>query len=117
MRRLSLILCAAALSLLADSCDKKQMDTLYDKQESNIESIVQRLSAGSEDVTVERSEGTVRVTVAHGDGAALQENGSVAFYYAGHFINGSSLATFEKKVANWPFLKIKVASKFHLKNH
>lgn len=92
MRRLSLILGAAALSLLADSCDKKQMDTLYDKQESNIESIVQRLSSGSEDVTVERNEGTVRVTVAHGDGPALQENGSVAFYYAGHFINGSSLA-------------------------
>lgn len=91
MRRLSVTLFAAALALLAVSCDKKQMDTIYDKQENYIESIVERLSGSAEDVTVERSDGTVRVTVAHGEGTALQENGAVAFYYAGHFVNGATL--------------------------
>lgn len=92
MRRSRFILISSALVLLAVSCDKKRMETVYDKQESNIESLVELFSNSSEDATVERRVETVRVTVAHGDGPALQENGAVAFYYAGHFINGSTLS-------------------------
>lgn len=90
MRRLIVILCAA-LALLAASCDKKQMETVYDKQESYIQSIVEKFSSSAEDVTVDINNGSVRVTVAQGEGSALQENGAVAFYYAGHFINGATL--------------------------
>ena len=91
MRRLTVIL-GAALAFLAVSCDKKGMETLYDKQEGYIESLTERFTSSAEGVTVDRNEGSVRVTVVHGDGPALQENGAVAFYYAGHFINGSTLS-------------------------
>lgn len=81
----------AAISLLVFSCDKKQLATVYDNQEKNIEAIANSIASSAEDATVERNNGSVRVTVVKGEGAPLDEKGAVAFYYAGYFISGSSL--------------------------
>lgn len=91
MKRLTVI-SLAALTLLS-SCGKKQLETTYDSQESNIESIISSLTKSTEDAKVERNGGSVRVTVVEGEGAPLDEKGAVAFYYAGYFISGSSLSS------------------------
>ena len=89
MKRLTVII--MAMLLLTASCTEKELETTFDSQEKNIESIIKSLSNHNEDATVEHNKGTVRVTVVQGEGAPLEENGAVAFYYAGFYISGSSL--------------------------
>ncbi|MBQ8060442.1 MAG: FKBP-type peptidyl-prolyl cis-trans isomerase [Bacteroidales bacterium] len=91
MRRTIEIVIAAALLLIAASCGKKQMETTYDKQESNIEAIVASLEKSNADATTEYNKGTVKVTVVHGNGEALEDGGAVSFYYAGFYINSTRL--------------------------
>ena len=43
MRKIAVIASAALLALLSASCGKKQLETTYDKQESNIQKIVESL--------------------------------------------------------------------------
>lgn len=91
MRRLSLIGLCVIVELLAASCGKKQLESMYDRQESYIEGITSSLTSAYPGATVEQEGGIVKITVAHGDGAALEENGAVAFYYAGYYISGNKL--------------------------
>ncbi|MBQ6185258.1 MAG: FKBP-type peptidyl-prolyl cis-trans isomerase [Bacteroidales bacterium] len=91
MRRSVEIIAAAAILLFAVSCTKKE-DTTYDRQESNIEAIVASLEKSNPDATTEYNNGSVKVTVVHGDGEALQEGGAVSFYYAGFHISSSRLS-------------------------
>ena len=70
MRRSVEIITAAAILLFAVSCTKKE-DTTYDRQESNIEAIVASLEKSNPDATTEYNNGSVKVTVVHGDGEAL----------------------------------------------
>lgn len=91
MNRTTQILMAVLL-VFAASCGKKQMETTYDRQESNIEAIVGSLTKSNPDATTEYNNGTVKVTVVHGDGEALEEGGAVSFYYAGFFISSSNLS-------------------------
>ncbi len=79
------------LLLLAASCNKKGLDALYSDQEKDIESIVESMMGNDSTVTVEHFGATTRVTVVHGDGTALPENGKVRFYYAGHYISSTTL--------------------------
>lgn len=82
---------AAAVCLLAASCGKEALKTTYGKQEQYIESIVESLSK-DDTVSVTRNEGSVRVTIAEGEGEGLREGGAVSFYYAGYFISSGSLS-------------------------
>ena len=88
MKHLSVI-AFGILCILAASCEKKESS--FDKQESNIQAIVASLMKANEDATTDYNEGSVRVTVVHGDGQALEKGGAVSFYYAGFYITGSSL--------------------------
>ena len=69
---------AAAVCLLAASCGKEALKTTYGKQEQYIESIVESLSK-DDTVSVTRNEGSVRVTIAEGEGEGLREGGAVSF--------------------------------------
>lgn len=80
------------LALVPVSCGDKQLESVYDNQEKNIESIVESLTNSNESATVERNNGTVRVTVVQGEGPALEDKGAVAFYYAGFYISSRSLS-------------------------
>ena len=91
MKKSSRIL-LAVLCIISASCGNKQLETAYDKQESNIQSIVNSLTKASETATTDYNNGSVRVTVVHGDGAELQEGGAVSFYYAGFYITGAQLS-------------------------
>ena len=79
------------LCILAVSCEKKE--TTFDKQESNIQSIVTSLTKANADAVTDYNNGSVRVTVVHGEGAALQEGGAVSLYYAGYYISGANLSS------------------------
>jgi len=92
MKRSHIIL-FTVLTLLAASCDKKKMVSVYDSQAGNIEKIITSLTKSNTDATVEMNKGTTRVTVSQGEGAPLDENGAVAFYYAGYYISGGSLSS------------------------
>lgn len=91
MRRLIVISVSVLIALVAASCGDKQLDAVYDGQEKTIETLVENLTNGKDDATVESNKGSIRVTVVHGEGAPLSENGAVAFYYAGYIIRGRSL--------------------------
>ena len=91
MRKLSVLLLFSATALLVASCGKKQLESMYDKQETNIEAIISNLTRSNPDATVEFNDGIAKVIVAQGEGSPLSENGAVAFYYAGYFISGKSL--------------------------
>ncbi|MBR5661502.1 MAG: FKBP-type peptidyl-prolyl cis-trans isomerase [Bacteroidales bacterium] len=91
MRRLVVISISVIIALIAASCGDKQFDSLYDGQEKTIETLVNNLTKGKDDATVESINGSVRVTVVHGEGTPLSENGAVAFYYAGYYITSGSL--------------------------
>ncbi len=80
-----------AFAFLAVSCGKDEAASAYSQQESNIESIVQSLTGNNDDATVDYLDGSVRVTVVHGEGEALKEGGTVTMKYAGYRVIGSSL--------------------------
>ena len=93
MSKASLILSAVLMAVLAVSCEKKQLDTTYDKQEGYILAISESLGNAADSATIDHLKGTVLVTVAHGQGETLGEDGAVAFYYAGYYISGNSLSS------------------------
>ena len=92
MKGLVQIVVLSAMCLIAVSCGNKQLETSYDRQESNIQKITESLTSSNKDATVEYIDGTVKVTVVHGDGEALKEDGAVSFYYAGFYISGTKLS-------------------------
>ena len=100
MRKIAVIVSAALLALLPASCGKKQLETTYDKQESNIQKIVESLTKSNPDAVEDYIDGSVRVTVAQGSGEALEKDGAVSFYYAGYFITSSSLSSSNVFVTN-----------------
>ena len=91
MRELTVI--SLVIMTLLSSCGDKQLETTYDRQESDIESIITNLTGSTGNAMVERNGGSVRVTVVEGEGAPLDEKGAVAFYYAGYYISGGSLSS------------------------
>jgi FKBP-type peptidyl-prolyl cis-trans isomerase len=91
MRNLVVISISVIIAFIATSCGDKQLDSLYDGQEKKIQSLVTNLTRNNNDATVESNNGSIRVTVVHGEGAPLSENGAVAFYYAGYYITSASL--------------------------
>ena len=91
MKKLTRIV-LASLCILSTSCGSNKMETTYDKQESNIQAIVSSLTNDNKDATTEYLNGSVRVTVAHGEGESLREDGAVSFYYAGFYISSSKIS-------------------------
>lgn len=86
-------LAAAVLTTLFPSCSQTETENTYTQQDKNIESIVSSLAPEGSETTVDYFDGSVRVTVEHGEGTALEGNGRVSFYYVGHIINSSSLSS------------------------
>lgn len=77
--------------LAAASCDK-ELDARYEQQEGNIASIIQSFLKADSTRTVSYQDGSTRVTIVHGSGEKLQKGGAVSFFYAGHYLNGTSLS-------------------------
>jgi FKBP-type peptidyl-prolyl cis-trans isomerase len=85
------ILFACMAALAAASCNK-ELDATYEQQEGTIASIVQSFLKADSTHTVSHQDGSTRVTVVQGSGEKLQEGGAVSFFYAGHYLSGTSLS-------------------------
>lgn len=100
MTRNLIIPVMAAMAVITSSCSKSEAENAYTQQDKNIESLVNSLAPEGSDATVEYFDGSVRVTVKHGDGEALGNGGTVSFLYAGHLVNSSSLGAGNLFVTN-----------------
>lgn len=99
-KRLVTVLATSAAMVLAYACEKSETANTYTKQDSNIEAIVSSLAPDGSDATVDYLDGTVRVTVEHGEGDELGDGGTVSFLYAGYIITGSSISANNLFVTN-----------------
>lgn len=91
MKRIAAVLFCTLTLFSALSCNKS-LETTYNKQESNIEDIVETLAGSSADAQTDYLDGVTRVTLVHGEGESLDKGGVVAFYYAAYQITGRSLS-------------------------
>lgn len=78
----------ATLFILA-GCGKASLETIYNNQETKIESFINSLASKTDSLRVEHNAGSHRAIVAEGTGDYLEEDGNIAFYYAGYTFNGN----------------------------
>ena len=91
----SKILFAIMICILATSCIKEQLETVYNKQEEQIDKyitsnmVVKDEDGISDTLNVVRNAGSNRLVLKEGTGEELTKEGYVSFYYAGYTFNGS----------------------------
>ena len=104
------ILFTALLCLAASSCVKEKLETIYKKQESQIDSYLSKNNTAERDSTIVNEDGTTKDTtwtenleIVYNNGAArliknkgtgpkLSASGAVSFYYAGYVFKGGSVS-------------------------
>ena len=85
--------------IFATSCLKTQLETTYNKQETQIDQyitknmVVKNEEGGQDTLRVVRNGGANRLVLKEGTGEELNGNGHVSFYYAGYTFNGSVSAS------------------------
>ena len=105
------ILLIIMLCFLASSCIKEKLETMYKKQETQIDSYLSKNNTAKRDSTIVNEDGTTRDTTwtdtlnihynkgaarlvkVEGTGPELSENGAVSFYYAGYIFKGGVSAS------------------------
>ena len=95
MKNKTLLIFALLISLLATSCVKQQLETVYNKQEDQIDQyinknmVVTNEEGSSDTLRVVRNGGSNRLVLKEGNGEELAKDGYVSFYYAGYTFSGS----------------------------
>ena len=82
------------VAMAAGSCVKEKLETVYSKQDTQIDAYMTKARVSGEDtLDVVYNKGAVRLIKTEGTGPALDEGGAVSFYYAGYVFtsNPSSL--------------------------
>ena len=105
-----LTLFAILLCMIAGSCVKEKLETIYKKQDTQIDTYLSSNNTAKRDSTIIAEDGSTRDTTwtdtlniiynkgaarlvkKEGSGPALSENGAVSFYYAGYIFKGSSVS-------------------------
>ena len=88
-----------AICLAAGSCVKEKLETLYSKQDTQIDSYISKARVVKHDsvedtLDVVYNKGSVRLIRTEGTGPALEEDGAVSFYYAGYVFTSSPSSLF-----------------------
>ena len=104
------ILFAILLCFAASSCVKEKLETMYKKQESQIDSYLSKNNTAKRDSTIVYEDGTTkdttwtenleivynrgaaRLITKKGTGPKLSSDGAVSFYYAGYVFKGGSVS-------------------------
>ena len=104
------ILLAIMLCFMGTSCIKEKLETIYQKQETQIDSYLAKNNTVKRDSIIINEDGTTRdttvtdtLTIIYNKGAArlikeegtgpmLAENGAVSFYYAGYIFKGGNIS-------------------------
>ncbi|MBR5499867.1 MAG: FKBP-type peptidyl-prolyl cis-trans isomerase [Bacteroidales bacterium] len=95
MKNKIILLSAIFIGLLATSCVKQQLETVYNKQEDQIDQYITRSmvttdeSGNPDTLRVVRNGGSNRLVLKEGIGDELAKDGYVSFYYAGYTFSGS----------------------------
>ena len=95
MKNKAILIFSLIISILANSCIKEQLETVYNKQEDQIDQYINKAMLrmdefGNPDtLTVVRNAGSNRLILKEGTGEELAKDGYVSFYYAGYTFNGS----------------------------
>ena len=95
MKNKNLFIFTAFICLLASSCVKQQLETVYNKQEEQIDQYISRAmittdeSGNPDTLQVFRNDGSNRLVLKEGIGEELAKDGYVSFYYAGYTFTGS----------------------------
>ena len=104
------ILLMFLLCLLASSCIKEKLETTYKKQETQIDSYLNKNNTAKRDSVIVNEDGSTRDTTwtdtlniiynkgaarlvkKKGSGPKLAADGAISFYYAGYVFKGSSIS-------------------------
>lgn len=107
-RKTELILLTSLLLLAASSCVKEKLETIYKKQETQIDSYLSKNLTAKRDSTITEEDGSkrdtswtdtlnivynngsVRLVKKKGSGPELTANGAISFYYAGYTFTGGN---------------------------
>ena len=111
MKNRSILIFTLIICCLASSCVKEKLETIYQKQESQIDSYLSKNNTAKRDSTIIYEDGTkkdttwteelqivynrgaARLVKKKGSGPKLAADGAVSFYYAGYTFNGSFSAS------------------------
>lgn len=97
MRKLALISASILLGAALTGCTKQAIQLTYDKQEANIEKVVESVLKQDENATVEYPDGVVRVRLSASTSTEsdiqLEKGGTVSFYYGGYTLPSTSIST------------------------
>ena len=89
MKNRFILISALIISCLATSCVKEQLESVYNKQEDQIDQYLTRAMVTTDEngqpdtLRVVRNEGSNRLVLVEGIGEELTKDGYVSFYYAG----------------------------------
>lgn len=83
-----------AICLATASCVKEKMETIYSKQDTQIDTYMAKARVGEDTLDVIYNKGSVRLIKTEGTGPALEEGGAVSFYYAGYVFTSSPSTLF-----------------------
>lgn len=88
-KRISILITFLVIAMTGTSCIKEKLELAYTSQEDKIDKYIEAAIKKDTTATVVRKNGSNRLTLVHGEGEELGENGQIAFYYAGYTFNGS----------------------------
>ena len=84
------------LAVLLSACVKEKLETIYSKQETQIDSYLAKSSVVNGDtLDIVYNNGSARLIKTEGRGDGLKENGAVSFYYAGYIFTSSPSTLFD----------------------
>ena len=95
MKNKILLILTTFVCFLTTSCVKQQLETVYNKQEDQIDQYISRAmlstdeSGNPDTLRVVRNEGSNRLVLKEGTGEELAADGYVSFYYASYIFSGS----------------------------
>ena len=97
MRKLALISFMTILGAALSGCTKQAIQLTYDKQEANIDKVVEAVLKQDEAATVDYPDGVVRIRLSastsdEGD-PQLEKGGTISFYYGGYTLPSTSIST------------------------
>ena len=85
------IIAACTLFIGITSCDKSALELKYADQDKRIDQYIEGLIKQNnlDSTAIVRNGGSNRIVVKEGTGEALQDGGTISFYYAGYIFNGN----------------------------
>ncbi|MBQ0148985.1 MAG: FKBP-type peptidyl-prolyl cis-trans isomerase [Bacteroidales bacterium] len=85
------IMMALCMMLGLAACSKSATETLFNTQETNIDTFVDRYLQSNPDARVVYNKSVVRIVVAEGEGTELAKGGCATVFYAGYNFSGSAM--------------------------